>query len=184
MRSSNRSRTRAGHTAIAVALALTVAVAGCGDDSDDGDAGSAGSDSAAAATTVSVESVEGVGDVLVDSDGAALYTADQERDGKVRCTADCADIWIPLTLPGGDEPSGSDDLSGELGVAKRPGGERQVSFEGKPLYRFADDGMPGEVSGDGLSDTFSGRMFSWQVVTTDASSAESGQGSGAGGFGY
>jgi hypothetical protein len=49
---------------------------------------------------------DGVGDVLVDADGAALYTADQERDGKVRCTTACAEIWIPLTLPAGGVPSG------------------------------------------------------------------------------
>ncbi len=77
---------------------------------------------------MSVESVDGVGDVLVDSEGAALYTADQEMDGKVRCTDSCAEIWIPLTVPGGREPTGPDDVSDELGVAERPGGERQLTL--------------------------------------------------------
>lgn len=174
MRLSNRSRTRAGQTAIAALLALALAVSGCGDDSDDGGSGSAAAeaDSPAAATTVSVESVDGLGDVLVDSHGAALYTADQEHDGKVRCTDSCADTWLPLTLSGGDEPSGSDEVSGELGVTTRPGGERQVSFDGQPLYRFADDPMAGEVTGDGLSDTFDGELFSWRVVKTDGGSQD------------
>jgi predicted lipoprotein with Yx(FWY)xxD motif len=165
-------RTRTSHLAAVAALALSLALAACGDDSDDGDSGS----SAAASTTatVSVQSVEGVGDVLVDSDGAALYTADQEMDGKVRCTDSCAETWIPLTLSDGREPSASDDVPGELGVTKRPGGERQVSYDGKPLYTFADDPGAGAVTGDGLSDTFDGRRFSWRVVKTGGETEDGG----------
>ena len=146
-----------GTAAIVAALLLVaLALAGCGsDDSRD---------------TVSVESINGVGDVLVDSQGAALYTADQEADGKVRCTASCAATWLPLTLQDGAEPTG--DVADELGVARRPGGERQVTFDGKPLYRFADDPMAGEVTGDGLSDTFDGERFSWQVAKAESGSSD------------
>ena len=156
--------------ALVAALVLALVLAACG--------GSGGGDSPSAAAgpapaSVSVEPIDGVGDVLVDADGAALYTADQEMDGTVRCTDSCADTWLPLTLPSGGEPSGPDEL--ELGVTERPGGERQVSFEGQPLYSFADDGGPGVVTGDGLSDTFDGELFSWQVATTDGGS-DSGRG--------
>ena len=153
--------------------ALLLAFAGCGGDSSDEDprATAAGS----SRMTVSVEAIDGVGDVLVDSDGAALYTADQEADGRVLCTRSCADIWIPLTLPGGRESSGPDDVSDELGVAERPDGDRQLTFGGQPLYRFADDPAAGEVTGDGLSDTFDGRLFSWQVATVGGSSNGGGQ---------
>jgi predicted lipoprotein with Yx(FWY)xxD motif len=166
------NRTRIFHLAAVGVLALVLAIAACGDDSDEGDSGS----SAAASTTatVSVQPVDGVGEVLVDSDGAALYTADQEMDGKVRCTDSCAETWIPLTVSGGGEPTASDDVPGELGVTERPGGERQVSFEGQPLYTFADDPAAGEVTGDGLSDTFDGELFSWQVVRTDGTSGGGG----------
>jgi predicted lipoprotein with Yx(FWY)xxD motif len=122
-----------------------------------------------------VEAIDGVGDVLVDSAGAALYTADQEMDGKVRCTRSCADIWLPLTLSGSGDPTGPDDVAGELGVAERPGGARQLTFDGQPLYRFADDPMAGQVTGDGLSDTFDGRLFSWQVATAAGGSGEGAQ---------
>jgi predicted lipoprotein with Yx(FWY)xxD motif len=153
------------HVAAVAATALALVLAGCGDDSDEGNPDSSAGGSTA--TTVSVETVDGMGEVLVDSEGAALYTADQEKDGKVRCADSCAEIWIPLTVSGGDEPTGSDDVPGDLGVAERPGGERQVSYDGKPLYRFADDPTAGQVTGDGLSDTFDGRLFSWQVATAD-----------------
>jgi predicted lipoprotein with Yx(FWY)xxD motif len=153
--------------------ALLLAIAGCGDDSSDDD--SSATAAASSRTVVSVEAVDGVGDVLVDSDGAALYTADQEADGRVLCTRSCADIWIPLTLPAGAEPSGPAEVSDELGVVERPDGERQLTLGGQPLYRFADDPMAGEVTGDGLSDTFEGRLFSWQVATADGGSGGGGQ---------
>jgi predicted lipoprotein with Yx(FWY)xxD motif len=147
----------------ALGAALLLAAAGCGDDSSE--EASSGSAAASERATVSVEAIDGVGDVLVDSDGAALYTADQERDGTVRCTDSCAQIWIPVTVPGEREPTGPDEVSDELGVAERPGGERQLTFDGQPLYRFAEDPAAGQVTGDGLSDTFGGQLFSWQVAT-------------------
>jgi predicted lipoprotein with Yx(FWY)xxD motif len=157
--------------------ALLLAIVGCGGDSSDDDSSATAAGSSP--TTVSVEAIDGVGDVLVDSDGAALYTADQEADGRVLCTRSCADTWIPLTLPGGAEPSGPDEVSDELGVAQRPDGKRQLTFGGQPLYSFADDPMAGEVTGDGLSDTFDGRLFSWQVATADGG-AGGGGGPGVG----
>jgi predicted lipoprotein with Yx(FWY)xxD motif len=151
-----------------VLAALLLVIAGCGGDSSDEDSSATAAGSSA--TTVSVEAIDGVGDVLVDSDGAALYTADQEADGRVICTRSCAETWIPLTLPGAREPTGPDEVSDELGVAARPDGERQLTFGGQPLYSFADDPAAGEVTGDGLSDTFDGQLFSWQVATTDGGS--------------
>jgi predicted lipoprotein with Yx(FWY)xxD motif len=170
----NTHRHRRRWIAVAALLAaLLLAIAGCGDDSSDDD--SSATAAASSRTVVSVEAVDGVGDVLVDSDGAALYTADQEADGRVLCTRSCADIWIPLTLPAGAEPSGPAEVSDELGVVERPDGERQLTLGGQPLYRFVDDPMAGEVTGDGLSDTFEGRLFSWQVATADGGSGGGGQ---------
>jgi predicted lipoprotein with Yx(FWY)xxD motif len=164
----------------ALVAALLLVIAGCGGDSNDAD--SSGTAAGSPQTTVSVEAIDGVGDVLVDSDGAALYTADQEANGRVLCTGSCSDTWIPLTLTAGREPSGPDEVSDELGVADRPEGERQLTFAGQPLYRFADDPMAGDVTGDGLSDTFDGRLFSWQVATAGGGSG-GGQQPSAGPYG-
>jgi predicted lipoprotein with Yx(FWY)xxD motif len=103
--------------------------------------------------------VDGVGDVLVDSDGAALYAADEEVGGDVLCTEACAAIWIPLTVPAGG------DLEGDIGVAERLDGPDQVTFDGRRLYRFAEDPGPGEVTGDGFADTFDGQLFTWHVAS-------------------
>jgi predicted lipoprotein with Yx(FWY)xxD motif len=160
-----RITTYSALAALAVAAALVLAACGGGDGGDAPEPASAsgGSD---AAETVSVMNVDGVGDVLVDSGGAALYAADEEMNDDVLCTEACAAIWIPLTAPaGGDGPTADGDLEGDIGIAERPDGPDQVTFDGRRLYRFADDPGPGEVTGDGFSDTFDGQLFTWHVAT-------------------
>ena len=75
-----------------------------------------------------------------------------------RCTDGCTSIWPPLTAPRASRPPAS-DVSGDLGVVKRPDGARQVTLDGTPLYRFAQDGGPGKVNGDGVTDSFGGQQF-------------------------
>ncbi|MGZ6693786.1 MAG: COG4315 family predicted lipoprotein, partial [Solirubrobacteraceae bacterium] len=117
------------------ALAATLVLAACG-----GGGGNATSDSATMArttTTVAVKQVDGIGRVLVDAGGKALYSSDVEASGKVHCTGACTSFWEPLTLDSGTPtaPAGA----GKLGVIKRPDGTNQVTVDGKPLYRFSED---------------------------------------------
>jgi predicted lipoprotein with Yx(FWY)xxD motif len=150
-----------------IVAALALAACGGGDDDDDsGDAAPAAEADANTATeaggdTVAVEELGDAGAVLVDAQGQALYTADQEADGKVRCVDGCASDWAPLTITDG-QPQGS--VPGELGVVQRPDGTRQVTYDGAPLYTFTQEG-PGEVTGDGFADAFDGVEFTWSVVT-------------------
>lgn len=138
-----------------------------------------------AATTVSVRSVAGTGDVLVNTDGRALYTTDQETGGKVVCTsADCLAVWIPLTVADSNKPTGPDELSDKLATVDRPDGKRQVTYEGKPIYTFALDRDPGVVNGNGVSDTFAGTKFTWHAVTTSGTAPTSAPTSGDDGYGY
>jgi predicted lipoprotein with Yx(FWY)xxD motif len=76
---------------------LALAASACG-----GASGGAapGSSVSGTARMVSVKHVDGVGNVLVDAKGQALYSPDQEAGGKVRCTGSCTSIWVPLTLSG------------------------------------------------------------------------------------
>lgn len=161
---------------VALAAASAVALAACGGGSSDSMPAAAGSE------TVSVEAVDGVGDVLVDAQGDALYSPDQEAGGKVLCTGACASIWEPLTLPDGDQPTGSSGVNAKLGTVERPDGSNQVTFEGKPLYTFAEDPEPGTVTGDGFTDAFGGMSFTWHVAAQGPVS--SGSTSTGGGYGY
>ena len=44
-------------------------------------------------------------------------------------------------------------------------GGSQVTFGGKPLYTFVQD-SPGQVTGNGVTDSFGGTSFTWTVAST------------------
>jgi predicted lipoprotein with Yx(FWY)xxD motif len=162
----------------AIAVGAAFALAACGDDSSD-DGGATAAAMGSGAETVSVDSVADAGDVLVDADGAALYTPDQEASGKIECaSADCTEIWMPVTVSG-ESPTGSSDIQDTLGTLKRPDGDTQVTFDGKPLYTFTEEG-PGEVTGEGFEDTFDGTHFVWHVVTPTGAASGGGGGDSSG----
>ena len=164
-------------TALAVP-ALALALGACGGSDPDATA-TAGSRS----PTVGVDRIDGIGAVLVDDQGAALYTTDEEADGKIRCTGDCLAFWTPL--PAESPTTAAESVDGKLADIKRPDGTRQVTFDGRPLYRFAEDGGAGKVTGDGFKDSFGGTEFTWHAVTTSGvSSASGGSSDAGGGYGY
>jgi predicted lipoprotein with Yx(FWY)xxD motif len=146
-------------TLAALPLAAAIIFAACGGSDGGGSSGGA-SGSTDTATTVASKRIDGRS-VLVDADGNALYTSEQEAGGMVRCTGACLQFWEPLTIRGG-QPSGS-VTGGTLGVLERPDGKTQVTFNGDPVYRFVEDSS-GTVKGDGLADAFEGQDFTWHVV--------------------
>ena len=141
-------------TALALAAA---ALSACGGSSST----NSGSGNGSPKDTVSLASVSGVGKVLVTAKGFALYSPVQEKSGTIRCTGSCTSIWVPLTINGSPTaPSGV-----KLGTVMRPDGTTQVTFDGKPLYRFAEDTSPKSVGGNGVSDNFGGKSFTWRVAS-------------------
>jgi predicted lipoprotein with Yx(FWY)xxD motif len=162
---------------IGAALAASIALAACGGSS---------SDSAAPANsgkTVAVKSMDGIGNVLVDSSGKALYASDVEADGKVRWTS--SSFWKPLTVDSG-KPTAAVGV-GKLGVIKRPDGSRQVTVNGRLLYTFTED-SPGQADGNGFSDDLNGQHFTWHAVLAGgkvaSGSGKSQSGSSSGQDGY
>jgi predicted lipoprotein with Yx(FWY)xxD motif len=148
------------------ALAATLVLAACG-----GDGGGGASDSPTSAgttTTVAVKQVGGIGRVLVDASGKALYSSDVEADGEVRCTGACTSFWEPLTLGSGTPTAPAD--AGTLDLIKRPDGTNQVTVDGKPLYTFSED-APNKVEGNGFTDDFSGRHFTWNAILAGGKAA-------------
>jgi predicted lipoprotein with Yx(FWY)xxD motif len=160
------STTRTAHV-IGLIAAAALALGACGGDDDGSGASNASSDGTASAGGVSVQSIDGT-DVLGDSNGQALYSADEEQGGKVLCTRGCTSIWKPV--PASEGAGASSDL--DLGEVDRPDGAKQLTYMGAPLYTFAEEG-PGKLTGDGVTDSFGGNSFSWHAATTTA-----------GGYGY
>src|SRR5215208_2263081 len=187
-------RTNLSIPAAICALALGAGLAACGGDDNSSDTTAAGGSSSASSNTVSTKSVGGVGNVLVDSNGAALYTNNMDNGPTIACNGSCAAIWVPVAGPSSGQPTASDaSVQAKLGTVDRPDGATQVTFDGKPLYTFTQD-SPGKVTGDGLTDSFGGTTFTWTAAavggaasgasgaTTTTAPADGGSGGGYGGY--
>jgi predicted lipoprotein with Yx(FWY)xxD motif len=162
----------------AAALAAALAVAACG-----GSSSGSATPSSAKNATVSVKSIDGIGKVLVDSRGMALYSSNMDAAGKPACVGACTSFWKPLTVAGGTPSAAAG--AGKVGIVVRSDGTRQVAVGGRPVYTFVQD-APGKVTGNGFKDAFSGRAFTWHAVLaggTNAATGSSGGGTSRGGYG-
>jgi predicted lipoprotein with Yx(FWY)xxD motif len=163
--------------------AAALGVAACGG-SEDNSGASIGSSSGG---IVSVANVDGT-DVLADSTGKTLYRATVEKGGKILCVDACASFWEPMLAASGDAKQAAGALDANLGVVKRPDGQLQLTFDGVPLYTFAEEDA-GKLEGDGFVDDFQGTHFEWEAARTSGGSQSSGSGapsdnSRGGGYGY
>jgi predicted lipoprotein with Yx(FWY)xxD motif len=146
--------------ALGLALAAALGLAACGGGGQATGQASAGQATTGSRETLTTQSIDGM-TVLVDSQGRALYSPDQERSGKVVCTAGCTAIWQPLAVSGKATAPGA--LAKDVGTVKRPDGGQQATFDGRPLYTFTQEG-PGQLTGDGFKDSFDGTSFTWHAV--------------------
>ncbi|MFL5870844.1 MAG: hypothetical protein ACJ75R_07160 [Solirubrobacterales bacterium] len=156
-----------------IGLAAALGLAACGGSND---SNATAASAPASNNTVATADIGGAGTVLVDSRGDALYTPDQEANGKILCTGSCESEWMPLTATGSAQPTASSDVMGKVGTVKRPDGGEQVTLDGAPLYTFVEDGGPGQVTGNGFADQFDGHSFTWHVVSADGLSSGPEQG--------
>ncbi|MGO4573810.1 COG4315 family predicted lipoprotein [Microvirga sp. 2TAF3] len=85
------------------------------------------------------------GKALVDAKGMTLYVFDKDAMGKSNCNGTCATNWPPLMAAAGAKDSG------DWTVVKRDDGSMQWAYKGKPLYAWAKDAKPGDVTGDGVN---------------------------------
>jgi predicted lipoprotein with Yx(FWY)xxD motif len=95
------------------------------------------------------------GGVLRDKAGKTLYTFDKDAANESRCFDGCAVAWPPFMAAVGAQ------AKDKLTLIARKGGGMQWALDGKPLYYFAGDAKPGDVSGDG-----SGGV--WHVIKAGA----------------
>jgi predicted lipoprotein with Yx(FWY)xxD motif len=121
---------------------------------------------ASPALTVSTVHSDSLGTILVDQSGLTLYRYTPDGTGKTTCTGACATAWPPLVLPtAATHLTGKDGVTtSQLGTITRPGGAKQVTFKGMPLYRFAGDTAAGQTKGQGVAGA-------WFVVSTSAAPA-------------
>jgi predicted lipoprotein with Yx(FWY)xxD motif len=98
-----------------------------------------------------------LGKILVDSGGHTLYLFKKDSGKRSACFGACATFWPPLRVNG--KPTvGSGARASLIGTTTRSDGARQVTYNGHPLYRFAQDKKPGNTNGEGVN-AFGGRWF-------------------------
>jgi predicted lipoprotein with Yx(FWY)xxD motif len=102
--------------------------------------------------TLQTATVAGLGTILTDSEGHALYMFPPDAGSTVRCTGACAGTWPPLDIVTGDKPTAKGAVNpADLGTLADPNtGARIVTYGGFPLYRYAGDLTAGTANGQGL----------------------------------
>ncbi len=111
--------------------------------------------------TLSVTTSE-LGDHLVDGAGNTLYLFKPDAQGESTCYDQCEANWPPLT---GTVTAGSGVDAGLIGSVTRTDGSSQVTYNGWPLYLFANDAAPGDTNGQGVNDV-------WYVVSAAGDAIE------------
>jgi predicted lipoprotein with Yx(FWY)xxD motif len=127
---------------IALLGALALVVAACGGD-DDGDAATDGA-------TIDISSTD-LGDVVVGPSGMTLYLFVPDAQGESTCYDQCATNWPPLTET---VSAGAGVDASLLGSAERTDGSTQITYNGWPLYYWANDSAVGDTTGQGVNDVW------------------------------
>lgn len=158
-----------GLAAVAAAGGITAASAGS--------SSAAGASSAQATVHTARATVAGkTENILVDGRGLPLYYYRPDTATRSLVTGGLAQLWPPLT----SAAPAATAVGGKLAVLSDVNG-RQVTYNGHPLYTFADDAA-GQVTGQGVQDFFVVTP-GLAPLTTSAAPAAPAPPSGAG-YGY
>jgi predicted lipoprotein with Yx(FWY)xxD motif len=91
---------------------------------------------------------DGVGKFFADSKGMTLYIFKKDSPGKSVCAGPCVEKWPLYFREKVAVPEGVS--AGDFGTIPREDGKQQTTYKGWPLYYYAGDKAPGDVSGQGL----------------------------------
>jgi predicted lipoprotein with Yx(FWY)xxD motif len=177
-------RTRISLIALPLGVAALLLLAGCGGDDSSpsyGDSGSSGSTSASGgggAATVAVADNPQLGEILVDGEGRTLYLFEKDESNESYCNGECATVWPPYTTKGGPK-AGEGAEAAKLDTLKRDDGSTQATYNGAPLYLYANDTKAGEANGNEL-DQFGAEWYALQPSGEKAEGSHGGGGTPGG----
>jgi predicted lipoprotein with Yx(FWY)xxD motif len=165
---------------------IVIALSGCGilggSSANQANAGSAyGGNNAAKSTPTAAAPMQtgtvlnikktSLGYVLTNSKGLTLYWLSKDvRGTKSVCVGNCATAWPPVT--GKPVAASGVKLNGVLGSITRAGGVVQATYNGYPLYTYAEDTSPGQTSGNGEAGVW--HVITGKVLTSLSSSGSTG----------
>lgn len=101
-----------------------------------------------------------LGKIIVDGDQMTAYyfTKDVANSGKSACLGECLTAWPPITTT--SEMPAVDGITATIGTITLDDGTQQITVDGMPIYLFAKDKAPGDVTGQGVGEV-------WYVVAPD-----------------
>jgi len=104
---------------------------------------------------IGVANSAGHGKYLVDATGKTLYMLEKDDKGKSSCYDACSTRWPPLLSPQGTPKALDASVKGDAIVnIQRTDGTVQVTYQGHPLYHYAQDQAAGQINGQGIKDQF------------------------------
>jgi predicted lipoprotein with Yx(FWY)xxD motif len=125
-----------------------------------------------------------IGKVLTDSKGDTLYWyAKDMQHGPSTCAGACLSAWPAVA--GTPVAAMGVTFAGKLGSVKDANGTVQATYNGYPLYTYAEDMTPGETSGNGAGGVWHVITGQYLVSSMSSGSGSTGSsGSGSSGSGY
>jgi predicted lipoprotein with Yx(FWY)xxD motif len=125
----------------------------------------------AAGAGVMTTTAPGLGSIIVDSTGRTIYRYDKDSNTPPtsNCTGGCLAAWPPV--PATTTVTGI--ASSLIGSITGSDGSKQLTIGGWPVYYFAQDSAPGQVSGQGVGGI-------WWVLAPNGSEVKAAAG-GSGG---
>jgi predicted lipoprotein with Yx(FWY)xxD motif len=160
-----------------VLAAAVIGLAACGSSSSSTSSTPAGSTGSSSGSQIKTAST-GVGTILVNSAGHAIYWFAIDTSTKSNCAGSCVTYWPPVKGP--VTAASGVSLPGTFGTIKRSDGTTQATYMGHPLYTYVGDSSAGMVGGNGKN--LSGGL--WWAMTPSGAKPKAGASTSSGGYGY
>ncbi len=91
------------------------------------------------------------GPYMVGPEGMTLYVFTRDSLDTSVCTERCLENWPALTVESADALTTDPAIPGEFGtITREDDGTTQVTYNGWPLYYWAHDEAPGDMTGEGV----------------------------------
>ena len=103
----------------------------------------------AAEASIAIATDPKYGKILVDGKGMTLYMYTKDAPGVSNCSGGCAKAWPPLFTQGSPILGAGVDAS-LIGSAALADGTKIVTYNKMPLYYWAKDTKPGDITGLGV----------------------------------
>lgn len=102
-----------------------------------------------------------MGSYIADNNGRAVYVLEDDDTG-TKCADDCIQAWPPVLAPpeGAPTAASSSVQTALIGTLPRGDGSQQVTYNGHPLYYYAEDAVAGTTKGHDMVD----KWGEWYLV--------------------